>query len=85
MTTQEVLEAAGFTGIEECRVDVPYRWSLDDFVGYVFSRSVTSRAAFGVDAEPFEADLRERLLAHDVSGVYAETLRAYYVLGRLDA
>lgn len=78
---EEVLKAAGFHNVEDREFDVPYVWSLDAFIGYLYSTSFASRAVLGDTAKAFEAELRAALLAHDPRGEYEETMNFYYILG----
>jgi hypothetical protein len=47
-----------FHAIEEHTFPVPYVWSLDAFVGYLYSLSGVSKRVLGNRAEKMEADLR---------------------------
>ena len=78
---EEVLEAVGF-GIEVHRFPTPYVWTLDSFVGYLYSTAKASKAVLGDRAEQFEADLRRALLDYDSRGQYPETIDFYCILGR---
>ena len=78
----QVLREAGFVDIENFRFAVPHTWSLDSFIGYLYSTSVVSRRVLGEKVDDFEADLRQTLLSHDSSGYYQETLDFYYDLAR---
>ena len=79
---EEILAAAGFDDVEERVFWTPYRWTLDTFLGYLRSTSFSGRRVLGEVADDFEADLRRALLAYDASGVYEETIKFYYILGR---
>lgn len=82
VTTIEVLQAAGFTELEELRVWTPFTWTPEELTGYYFSLSVSSRALLGDRADDFARDLTDKLLAYDPSGRYTELMRGYYILGR---
>jgi len=78
---EEVLEAVGFD-LEVHRFPTPYVWTLDSFVGYLYSTAKASKAVLGDHAGEFEADLRRALLDYDSRGRYPETTDFYYILGR---
>src|SRR5207247_8702458 len=61
---EEVLKAAGFEDVEDREFDIPYVWSVETFIGYLYSTSFASRAVLGEAAEAFETDLVHSLLAH---------------------
>ncbi len=82
MTHQEVLAGSGYTDIGEERFSAPQRWTLDSFLGYLYSTSITSRAALGEKLPAFEADLRRALLSHDSSGIYQEQVQFSCMLAR---
>lgn len=81
-TTQQVLIDAGYLGVEKFEFDVPHTWTLDAFVGYLYSTSYSSPDFWGASREAFEDDLRTTLLDYDPSGEYPETLSAYFVIGQ---
>jgi SAM-dependent methyltransferase len=82
---EEVLRAAGFIDVETSWFSTPYLWTLDALIGYCYSGSRTSKRALGEKAEAFEADLKQALLAYDPRGVYPETAKFGYILGRRPA
>lgn len=79
---EDVLKVAGFQDVESHRFPTPYAWTLDSFVGYLYSTSKASKAVLGNRAEEFESDLRRVLLDYDSCGQYPETIDFYYILGR---
>jgi len=81
-TFEEALRFAGFSEIEEHTFPVPYVWSLDAFVGYLYSLSGVSKRVLGNRAEKMEADLRQTLLSYDASGRYSETIAFFVILAR---
>lgn len=78
---EDVLRVAGFATVTELTFPTTYTWSLDEFIGYLYSTSFASRAVLGNRQAHFEADLRDTLLSCDPSGRYTETLRFHCVLG----
>jgi SAM-dependent methyltransferase len=81
-THQGVLEDAGFEEVTEYQFPTQHVWTLDSFIGYLYSTSVGSKVVRSGVADEFEAALRQRLLAYDTSGRYAETIEFYYILAR---
>jgi len=71
----------GFQDVRELEFPVELTWTLDNFVGYLYSSSYASHRVLGDRREAFEADLRRTLLGHDPSGVYTETLRFSCIVG----
>lgn len=81
-THEEVLRDAGFDEVAEYRFPTPHSWTLDSFIGYLRSTSVSSKITREGSTEAFEAELRQRLLCYDPGGQYPETIDFYYVLAR---
>jgi SAM-dependent methyltransferase len=78
------LAEAGFARVEEHRFEVGHVWSLDSFIGYLYSTSVVAPVVRAGAAADFEAELRPALLAHDPTGRYPETLRFSCILASAD-
>jgi len=85
LSHQEVLTQAGFEEVEQYDFPTPHVWTLDSFVGYLYSTSFASKGSLGSSAESVEEELRRELLAYDPSGRYSETIDFYYILGRVPA
>lgn len=81
-TFEEALQFVGFEEIEEHLFPVPYVWSLDSFVGYLYSLSGVSKRVLGDRAEKFETELRRVLLAFNAQGQYSETINFYVILAK---
>jgi hypothetical protein len=81
-TTQAVLVDAGFTEVTKHELSVPYVWEIDQFIGYLCSTSFSSRDFWGEAWAGFERDLRRKLAALAPTGLLADTLSAYFVVGR---
>ena len=79
---EEVLQSAGFEDVASYEFPTPHVWTLDDFVGYLYSTSGVSKRVLGDRAEGFEADLRRTLLEYDAGGRYPETAMFGYMLAR---
>jgi SAM-dependent methyltransferase len=69
-----VLAAAGFTDLGRFECPTMHRWTVDTLAGLLYSTSILSRIALGDHAEPFERDLRERLLSVNPDGVFEEEI-----------
>lgn len=81
----EALRAAGFVRLEEHVFPTPLTWTVEDFIGYLFSSAAASRTVFGGAVEEFEADLRRALAAHERGGRLHETNDFHYILAGLVA
>ena len=77
-----MLEGSGFVDVQQHHFATPYVWTLDSFIGYLYSTSVASKAVLGDRTERFEDDIRQTLLEHDASGRYPETMDFFYILAR---
>ncbi|MBD2095784.1 class I SAM-dependent methyltransferase [Trichocoleus sp. FACHB-591] len=51
-------------------------WTVDSYLGYLYSTAFALPSFFGSDREKFEADLKESLLAVEPSGHFTEELTA---------
>ena len=67
-----VLTDAGFTDLERSELTEIHDWDVDALIGLMYSTSLLSRAALGDQVDAFEADVRERLLAIEPSGIFRE-------------
>lgn len=83
LSHQEVLTQAGFEEVEQYDFPTPHVWTLDSFIGYLYSTSFASKGSLGSSAESIEEELRRELLSYDPSGRYPETIDFYYILGRV--
>jgi SAM-dependent methyltransferase len=80
-----ILREAGFVGVASHPYVEPHDWTIEAILGYLYSTSVSSKAALGGNAEAFEADLKSALLAHDPGGVYREDIQWGYTIARKPA
>ncbi len=76
----EVVTNSEFTGTELVHLAYRRTWTLDEIVGYLYSTSSHSVPVLGDRKEPFEAELRERLLAVEPSGVFTERVTVQLIL-----
>lgn len=82
LTHEQALVDAGFIDVAEYKFPTPYMWTMDSFIGYLYSTSVAAKARHAGDADAFESELRERLLEIESSGRFEESVAFYYILGR---
>ena len=78
----KVLEDAGFVFEGRAEFAVDHEWSIAGLIGFLYSTSVLPKAALGVRAPAFEADLEERMRAVEPSGVFRERASFAYDLAR---
>jgi hypothetical protein len=79
---EAALRGAGFDPVVTRDFPAPHEWRLPELLGNLRSTSVLSRAALGDRHPAFERALSEALLAYDLSGRYAETVRFGYTVAR---
>lgn len=65
-----VLSDAGFDVLGKFEFPTLLSWTPESLAGFAYSTSVLPRSVLGSEAARFEADLRERLLSVDPSGVF---------------
>ena len=75
-----VLRAAGFDIVGRYDFADVHDWAVDELVGLLYSTSFFPRVALGDRVTAFEADLAQRLLALEPSGVFREEISAAYDL-----
>lgn len=73
--------AAGFLDVRERTFTTTLTWTLDEFIGYLYSSSFASKAVLGDRTPAFTAHMRRVLLDHEPSGHYTETLRFSCITG----
>ncbi len=81
-TFAEALAASGFENLREFHHEVEHEWSLDSFIGYLFSTSLASPGALGGRMKGLEGEMREALLAHDPRGRYTERIHFFMILSQ---
>ncbi|MEV4129356.1 methyltransferase domain-containing protein [Nocardia sp. NPDC049707] len=82
-THEDILREAGFLDVTEYRFPTPNAWTLDEFIGFLWSTSYTAPIRQNPAlAEEFEKDLRTQLLECEPSGQLRESIAHYYILGR---
>ncbi len=83
--TEQMLRDFGFEEVDLYTFFEPLDWTLETILGNLYSLSVCSRRVLGSNTEAFEAELKAALLAHNPGGLYHETMRFCYTLGRKPA
>jgi len=71
---QEILKQSSFSRIETYEVISPQHWTIDSYIGYIYSTAFGLPSFFGENREKFEADLRASLLEVEPSGEFTEEL-----------
>ncbi|MBN8564617.1 MAG: class I SAM-dependent methyltransferase [Leptolyngbya sp. UWPOB_LEPTO1] len=71
-----VLETAGFTQHTTIEVTFEKTWTVDSYLGYLYSTAFALPSFFGENREEFEADLKKSLLEIESSGNFTEVLSA---------
>lgn len=79
---ERVMRDAGFIDVASHTFVQPQEWTIDSILGFLYSTSVSSKAALGESAQPFEAELTAAMLAHDPAGTYREDIQWGYTLAR---
>lgn len=74
-----ILTKAGYE-VEEIQHQIDYAWTLDHFIGNLYSTSFASPAVLRENQSAFEADLRAALLQYDGSGTYQEQIHFYGII-----
>jgi SAM-dependent methyltransferase len=77
-----VLQKSGFEEVGSYSFSEPHSWTLEAILGNLYSLSVCSKRVLGSNTEAFEAELKAGLLTHNPGGLYHETMRFGYTLGR---
>lgn len=82
-THEDILREAGFANVTEYQFPTPHAWTLDEFIGFLWSTSYTARIRQDPAlATEFEKHLRAQLLECEPSGQLRESIAHYYILGR---
>jgi ubiquinone/menaquinone biosynthesis C-methylase UbiE len=71
---EEVLAKSQFPRQANYEVKFEQSWTLDSYLGYLYSTAFALPSFFGENREKFEADLRQSLLAIEPSGKFTEEL-----------
>lgn len=78
----EVLDRAGFEGIDRFNCFVTHRFAMDDLVGYLHSTWFASPGALGPRLSEFDGAVRSAMSRHDTKNGLWETITFHCVVGR---
>jgi SAM-dependent methyltransferase len=81
---QECLAQTPFTNIKLIDFHTTHVWTIDNFIGFLYSTSFASRAVLGDLQEPFEEDLRNRLSGISDTDRFVEEIEFSIVSARPD-
>jgi ubiquinone/menaquinone biosynthesis C-methylase UbiE len=70
LPNEKVLEDAGFVVEERYEYAETHDWSVAELIGLMYSTSLLSRVVLGDQGGAFEADVEQRMLAVQPSGVF---------------
>ena len=72
----EVIANSQFARQEKFEFTFPKEWTIDSYLGYIYSTAFGLPSFFGENRDKFEADLRAALLEVEPSGTFTEQLSA---------
>lgn len=72
----EILAKTGFSKQDTINATFEKAWTIDSYLGYLYSTAFALPSFFGENREKFEADLRQSLLMVEPSGQFTEQLSA---------
>lgn len=70
----ELLEKTGFTAPFIHKIAIEKTWTIDNWLGYLYSTAFCRPAYLGESIKQFETDIRETLLAINSSGEFIEEI-----------
>jgi hypothetical protein len=73
---EEVLAKSRFPRQESFEITFEKSWTVDSYLGYIYSTAFALPSFFGENREKFESDLKQSLLAIEPSGHFTEQLPA---------
>ncbi|ARV62677.1 SAM-dependent methyltransferase [Nostocales cyanobacterium HT-58-2] len=79
---EEILAKSSFTRLEKYELKFEQFWTVDTFLGYLYTTAFCLPSFFGDNREKFEKDLRESLLAVEPSGQFTEELPVIIITAR---
>lgn len=71
---EEILLRSPFSSLSTYEVKIQKSWTIDSYIGYIYSTAFGLPSFFGDNREQFEQDLRTSLLAVEPSGEFTEEL-----------
>ncbi|MBO3460128.1 methyltransferase domain-containing protein [Aetokthonos hydrillicola Thurmond2011] len=79
---EEILLRSPFSRLETYEVKSKQSWTIDSYLGYIYSTAFGLPSFFGENREKFETDLRASLLAVEPSGEFTEELPVTALVAR---
>lgn len=73
---EDVIAQSRFARQESFEITFEQSWTVDSYLGYLYSTAFALPSFFGDDREKFEVDLKQSLLAVEPSGSFKEQLTA---------
>lgn len=72
LSHEAIVERSPFLAERYRLPEYHHLWTIDSYIGYLYSTSYASRRWFGDRAEAFEADVKDALLAVEPSGTFVQ-------------
>jgi ubiquinone/menaquinone biosynthesis C-methylase UbiE len=69
---EEIVRESEFRNLESITINTRRTWNIDQLIGYLYSTSSSSIPVLGDKKEPFESDVRHRLLTINPDGLFEE-------------
>lgn len=79
---ETVLANSSFSNITSYEVKFEQSWTIDSYLGYLYSTAFALPSFFGENREKFEVDLKASLLAVEPSGQFTEVLPVTALVAR---
>lgn len=79
---EDILTQEGFI-VSAASFDVDWRWTVDQYIGYLYSTSFASRSVLGEKADAFELDMRTALSNLAQNDVLKEVVKFQCILAKL--
>lgn len=79
---EEILAKSAFSRIEKYELKFEQFWTIDTFLGYLYTTAFCLPCFFGDNRKKFEKDLRESLFAVEPSGQFTEELSVIVIAAR---
>ncbi len=80
----EVLDRSPFVRIKRHKIDFQKHWTIDNFIGYLYSTAYCRRDYFNGDTSVFEAEIKAAILSAEPSGQFVEDVPISVYLGFKD-
>jgi hypothetical protein len=80
----EVLDRSPFVRIKRHKIDFQKHWTIDNFIGYLYSTAYCRRNYFNGDTSVFQAEIKAAILSAEPSGLFVEDVPISVYLGFKD-